>query len=99
MTAPHLPLVLVVWNDAWVDGEATAGHAEATLKHKPMVITTMGWLLVDNDVGVQIANEYYEDGYRGRTFIPRAMVQSMTPFILAKPRKARVVRHLGGEPA
>jgi len=85
-------LVSVVWRDAWVDGNEPILLKEAHLKHKPLIVTTLGWLLIDDQDGVSLANEKYEedsglDTYRGRTYIPREMVLKVTPF--KKPRKPR----------
>ena len=91
-----MDLVKVVWKDAWVDGNEPINVEEAHLKHKPMLMTTLGWLLIDNAEGVSVANEHYIDDagmemYRGRTFIPRGMVQSLEPLIKPKaPRKPRI---------
>jgi len=83
-----LPLVLVSWNDAWIDGTDPVNPADVAASHKPKVIHTLGWLLRDDDVGVSLANENYDEDttYRGRTFIPRAMIQSVSAFTLAKKR-------------
>jgi hypothetical protein len=84
-----LPLVVVEWDDAWQT------ETPATLRdfvHKPERITTIGWLMKDDEVGVQLANEFYDDTYRGRTFIPRAMVVKVTPYALTKPRAKRPVK-------
>ena len=83
-------LVLVSWDDAWgdTDGFATLHGIQQT--HHPMLVQTLGWLLQDDATGISIANEQSTaDGqptYRGRTFIPRAMVQSVTPFKMTTPR-------------
>jgi hypothetical protein len=85
-----LPLVLVIWNDAWSsETPVTLDH----FVHEPETVTTIGWLLRDDDTGVQLANEFYDDTYRGRTFIPRAMIQSVTPYALTKPRQRKVHEH------
>lgn len=94
-----MQFVEVVWLDAWVDDDNFATVHGLSLTHKPLVVKTRGWLLVDDTVGVSVANEEStteDDGkvYRGRTFIPRAMIQSVTPYKLAgirpkKPRKPR----------
>jgi hypothetical protein len=86
-------LVLVKWLDAWQDQEnfSTAHGISAT--HEPMPVETLGWLIEDDDVGVRVVNERStQDGhdvFRGRTFVPRAMIQSVTPFNLTKPRRPR----------
>lgn len=81
-------LVIVKWNDAWVK-EDSVTVADARSRHKPTVITTIGWLLIDDEVGVQIANEHYDDLYRGCTFIMRCMVISVKPYKLTVPRKKK----------
>jgi hypothetical protein len=87
-----LTLVKCRWRDAWVDGNEPILLKEAHLKHKPLIITTLGWLLIDDEEGISIANELYTDDsgldvYRGRTFIPREMVLELKPF--KKPRKKK----------
>lgn len=87
-------LVLVAWLDAWQDQDnfATAHGIAAT--HEPMPVETLGWLIQDDPLGVSVVNEQStQDGhdvFRGRTFIPRAMIQSVTPFNLTKLRTKRV---------
>lgn len=84
----RLPLVVVEWDDAWQsETPATLAH----FVHKPERITTIGWLMKEDDVGVQLANEFYDDTYRGRTFIPRAMIVGVTRYGLSKSRKPKVV--------
>ena len=87
-TLPTLPLVIVVWDDAWTD-EQSVTIEDVRASHKPVVVTTIGWLLLDDEVGVSIANEFYGGTYRGRTFILRSMVKSVTPFKLARARAER----------
>lgn len=85
--------VSVHWKDAWQDQEnfSTAHGIRAT--HEPMPVETIGWLIVDDDVGISVANERStQDGvdvFRGRTLVPRAMVVSVTPFNLTKTRKRK----------
>lgn len=89
--------VEVTWLDAWMDdSNFTTAHGLA-MTHKPMEVKTRGWLLVDDEVGVSVANEESKTAddstvFRGRTFIPRAMVQTIVAYRLAvvKPRKPRV---------
>lgn len=87
--AHPLPLVVVVWDDAWVRADEPLVLNEVSASHKPMTVHTIGWLLMEDERGVSVANEFYEETYRGRTFIPRAMVRTVTKFALAKPRKKR----------
>jgi hypothetical protein len=91
----NLKLAVVVWNDAWVRAENPIDLEDARAAHKPEPVTTVGWVLLDNEVGIQLANEYYEQTYRGRTFIPRAMVLSCTYHKLVKPRKVEAERLTG----
>ena len=88
--------VEVTWLDAWADDDNFATAHGLALTHKPMKVKTRGWLIVDDDAGVSVANEESQtedDGtvFRGRTFIPRPMIKSVTPYRLAviKPRKPR----------
>lgn len=86
---PKLPLVEVVWKDAWVRAEESITLADVKASHKPAIVHTLGWLLLDDEEGVSLANEYFEDAYRGRTFIYRPMIISVTPFSLTKVRTKR----------
>lgn len=89
-----LPLVVVEWADAWVDGSDPVNPADVKASHKPKIIVTLGYLLLRDDVGVSLANEYYhdEDVYRGRTFVPAAMLLSVKEHKLTTPRKPKVRR-------
>ena len=85
------PFVIVVWDDA--HGSATTDVTIEDLDHKPIVMTTVGWLLREDERGISVANERCEEGgkmvYRGHTFIPKAMVRSATAMALSKPRRKR----------
>ena len=90
MEKPYI--VKIVWKDAWADATEPVNLEEAHMKHAPMIMTTLGWLLYEDSIGVSVANEqYWDDGgletYRGRTFIPREMIQEIVPMV--KPRKSR----------
>ena len=86
---PVLPLVIVTWHDAWTN-ELGVTVEDVRASHKPMVVRTIGWLLLDDEVGVSLANEHFDDeSYRGRTFILRSMVVDVQPFTLTKPRKRK----------
>ena len=89
MAKPTQPFVEVVWNDAWVRADEPVTLADVAASHKPMVIHTLGYLLREDEVGVSLANEFYdEDGtFRGRTFIYRPMLISVKPY--RPPRKPR----------
>jgi hypothetical protein len=88
-----MQIVVVNWLDAWQDQENFATAHGIASTHEPMPVETMGRLIKDDELGVSIANERStQDGhdvYRGRTFIPRAMIQSVTVYNMTKPRKPR----------
>lgn len=86
-----LPLVIVSWLDAWTN-EMGVTVEDVRATHKPIAVQTIGWLLLDDEVGVSLANEHFDDGsYRGRTFILRSMIVpgGVTPYGLTKPRAKR----------
>lgn len=86
-----LPLVVVVWQDAWGDMTTPVELSEVGKSHTPELVTTIGWVLRDDDTGIQLSAEQCADGtYRSRSFIPRGMVQSVTPYRLTKPRTKRI---------
>lgn len=86
-----MQLVELIWLDAWADTDSFSSAHGISLTHKPMVVKTLGWLIKDDEIGVSVANERSMDNdtetFRGRTFVPRAMIQSITPFNLSRPRK------------
>jgi hypothetical protein len=84
-------LVLVEWNDAWSDSEPVTEDGIAS-SHKPMVVRTLGWVLQHDEVGISLANEFYEGHWRGRTFILGVMIKSVTPYKLTKQRAAKVAK-------
>lgn len=92
-----LPLVLVHWKDAWTN-ELGVTVEDVGASHKSMDVHTLGWLLKDDEIGVSLANEYFDDQYRGRTFIPRGMVVSVVPHVLHLPRKPREKKQRAPEP-
>lgn len=91
MATHKLPLVSVVWKDAWVRADEPVNLEDVAASHKPTIVTTIGWLLLQDGEGVSLANEFYDSTYRGRTFIYHPMIVSVTPFKMQKsrPRKHR----------
>lgn len=74
-----------VWNDAHGSDGTISIHE---IDHKPYVYTTVGFLLLSDEIGVSIASEMGEDGkFRDITFIPRAMV--VKEFPISPKRKPR----------
>ena len=81
----------MTWNDAWIR-ESPVTLEDVGASHEPEVVTTIGWVLRDDEIGISLANEYYDNTYRGRTFIPRGMVKSVTPYKLTRPRTKRATQ-------
>lgn len=93
MAKPTEPrFVAVEWIDAWADGVDDVTHETVRDKHRPLIMETRGWLMVDDEVGVSLFYERCTEplSYRGRTFIPRGMVRSVADFPPKKPRTPRV---------
>jgi len=84
---------VVIWDDVQGSSTDVITDENIHLHHRPVVMKTVGWILMDDAEGVSIAcEEYWEDGlpnWRGHTFILRALVRSVTPFPLTAPRKPR----------
>lgn len=98
------PLALVTWSDANTGSEDVVDSENLSLFHKPTVVKTLGWVLLDDTDGITLVNEYYDSYFRGRTFIPRAMIIEVNHFNLSKKRakpNPRPVVHSDnqGEPA
>lgn len=84
-------LVKVVWDDAWGEAEESFFYKDTHVKHHPVVMHTVGWLLIDDEKGISIACERCldegEENYRGRTFIPKSLVRSITPIVKGRNTK------------
>jgi len=73
---PRKPAVVVTWADAWGEDE------DVELKyidHAPMITRTIGWLLLNDEVGCTIAmdsyiDEEHQNSYRNTAFIPALMI-------------------------
>ena len=80
------PLVICTWLDA--HGTGVGALRDHELPHEALRIHTVGWLLRDDDKGVSLAAEECEDGaWRGVTFVPRVLIETVKPV-----RKVRVRR-------
>jgi hypothetical protein len=86
---PNYPLAIISWHDAWVD-ESPVDASTVGFDHSPKLIHTIGWVLKSDAVGITVVNEFYDDTYRGRTFIPAAMIVSVQEFTLSKKRARHV---------
>ena len=82
---PKLPVVIVEWLDA-VDWESPIALSEVATRHRPETVQSIGWLLKEDEIGVQIGCEYYDEMYRRTEFIPRVNIISVTPFSLSRKR-------------
>lgn len=83
----------VVWLDAHSPPATQvfniSDDAEMDAVHGPAVITTVGWILRDDDKGITIANEYCGDGdYRGVTFILRINIVDVLPLTTGRSKKS-----------
>jgi hypothetical protein len=94
-----LPLVLVRWDDANTGGDDVVTLDNVDSLHKPTVVHTLGWLMKRDEKGLTLVNEFYDDCYRGRTYIPAGMVLDVTEFKLTKTRKPAAKKQLAGEEA
>lgn len=84
-----LKLVVVEWLDAWVRADEPVTLADVGASHHPEPVTTIGWVLLQDDTGISLANEVYDGHYRGRTFVPAGMIESITPYKLTKARQPK----------
>ena len=91
-----LHVVEVVWDDAHGAAIGDVTLSDIGNYHRPTVMQTLGWLLKDDDVGVSVANERCMDQgdetYRGRTFIPRVLVKSVTTIKTAHTKRVRAAK-------
>lgn len=77
-TKNKLPFVEIEWDDAWKDavGDTTLNNAHED--HNPIVCFSHGYVLMDDEEGIMLANEYSPNGtYRHRSFIPRKMIRDV----------------------
>jgi hypothetical protein len=80
-------IVAVSWNDAHFNTDEA--DASDTV-HRPWVYVTAGILVKSDETGVTIAQDEGEDGkYRGRTFVPRAMIIQEWEIGPVKPKRKR----------
>jgi hypothetical protein len=84
------PLVKVTWADAYGDKEDEVNLEGASAAHTAEIMHTVGWLVHEDALGVSVCNEKYatRPTFRGRTFIPAAMVREVTPLAEKKKRRS-----------
>jgi hypothetical protein len=88
------PFVEVEWEDAWKDAVGDTTLANAHEEHKPIICFSHGYVIQDNDDGVQLANEYSPNGtYRHRAFIPRKMIKNVTLWKWTKVKAPKSPSH------
>lgn len=88
----NLPFVVVEWHDAWKDATNDVDLEGAQMGHKATTCFAAGWMLVDNDKGIQLCAEASPSEslpYRQRTLIPRAMIVAVHHQKLSVPRKRK----------
>jgi hypothetical protein len=86
---PDLPLALVIWRDANTDGTDVLQKDTVSAYHKHTLVHTLGWIMKEDDVGITLVTEFYDEFYRGRTFIPRENVAEVVRYKLAKTREKK----------
>lgn len=80
-------VVCVSWNDAHFNTDEVDG---SDVVHRPWVYVSCGVLVKSNETGVTLTQDVGEDGkYRGRTFIPRAMIIDEWLVGPVKPKRKR----------
>lgn len=88
----ELPFVVVEWDDAWKSSTLDLSLEEAQSGHKAVRTFTLGWVLIDDEKGIQLAGEASPKEalpFRQPSFIPRAMIVAVHPQKLSVPRKPK----------
>lgn len=85
------PVVVVEWLDAHARNQAVEyAESEVGQVHRPEPCKTLGLLIKDTDEGISLyTEETGPDSIRGLSFIPKAMIKSISHFTLSRPRKPR----------
>lgn len=88
-------LVKLTWRDAHADSSEVLSRDDVATRHRPALFETVGWLLMDDELGVSVANERCVDAgdevYRGRTFVPRSLIKSIEPIKKKRIKSPKVV--------
>lgn len=65
----------VRWDDAKASSAELISADNIKEQHAPAVVITVGWIVESDEAGISVCGEYIEGlGYRGHTFIPRALI-------------------------
>lgn len=84
---------LVIWEDA--NGNATSEYAEDDMpgQHRPAVYHSWGWVVISNERGVTLVNEWCpkDESYRSRMFLPRGMILEETVLNVSRPRRKSLI--------
>lgn len=85
--------VAVTWEDAWADSTGEWTQENVHENHRPAIMQTVGWLLLESEAGVSIFNERDTvlGSYRGRTFVPGRMILKVEDFpVKRKPNRKKL---------
>lgn len=91
MKANPLQFALVEWDDAWKASTEGATVDTARDSHKPVQECSGGWVMINDERGIQLGSSYSEDGeHRNRSFIPRELIKKITfvKLVPIRPKKA-----------
>jgi len=94
-----LPLVAVQWTDAHgSSANERLTEADKETQHQPAFMLSLGWLLWQDEKGVTIVSEACigENEWRGRSFIPAPLIQSITPLAVARKKKPKTEKLVSG---
>lgn len=87
------PAAIIVWDDAHARGPAMEFEEnEVAELHRPEVCQILGLVIRDDETGVSMyCEETSPSSIRGLSFVPRAMIKSIT-YVNLTPVKARKPR-------
>jgi hypothetical protein len=83
-------LVQVVWEDAQcLDSTPWVETPDTPITYKPMLITTVGFLLHQSDAGLIITSSWHPDQTAPRDQIPKGMVREVVFLEPVKSKRGR----------
>lgn len=92
MSAPRV--VCVTWTDA--HGNSFAVYEPHEIPHAPAIVKTYGVLMREDEAGVTIGHEVFENGgVRGITFVPKGMIREIVD---VGSRRKRAPRGAAADP-